>query len=60
MEAEINIYNQLAICFYYLGNLSKSDFYMERALSFDFELDKSPLKLLSNDILKLFIEKNYP
>jgi hypothetical protein len=33
---------------------------MERALNFDYELDKSPLKMLSNDMLKLFMEKNYP
>lgn len=59
-EAEMHVYKKLGLCYYYLGDLKKSEYYTNRSLEFDFELDESPLKQLSQEILKIFLEKNYP
>lgn len=37
----------------------ESQFYHERAITYDYELDSSPLKEMSTEILRIYLEKNY-
>ncbi|CAD8061200.1 unnamed protein product [Paramecium sonneborni] len=59
LEYENEVYSKLGVCYYYLGNIDKSKFYHERAITYDYELETSPLRQMSSDTLKAFLSKNF-
>ncbi|CAD8118508.1 unnamed protein product [Paramecium sonneborni] len=58
-EFENIVYQKLGIFYFYLGNIEKATFYHERSLNYDYELDNSPLKQLSCDTLRNYLNKNF-
>ncbi|CAD8124085.1 unnamed protein product [Paramecium sonneborni] len=59
-EFENIVYQKLGIFYFYLGNIEKATFYHERSINYDYELENSPLRQLSCDTLRNFLNKNFP
>ncbi|CAK64390.1 unnamed protein product (macronuclear) [Paramecium tetraurelia] len=59
-EYENIVYQKLGMLYFYLGNIEKATFYHERSINYDYELETSPLRQLSCDTLKNYLNKNFP
>ncbi|CAD8139232.1 unnamed protein product [Paramecium octaurelia] len=59
LDYENEVYTKLGVCYYYLGDIEKSKYYHERAITYDYEIESSPLRQMSSDTLKVFLNKNF-
>ncbi|CAD8133127.1 unnamed protein product [Paramecium octaurelia] len=66
LDYENEVYSKLGVCYYYLGDIEKvlfqfikTKYYHERAITYDYEIESSPLRQMSSDTLKIFLSKNF-
>ena len=66
LEFENLVYQKLGICYFYMGNIEKvlltlyqASFYHERSITYDYEIEDSPLRKLSCDTLKIYLNKHF-
>ncbi|CAD8175338.1 unnamed protein product [Paramecium octaurelia] len=59
LEIENLVYQKMGICYFYMGNIEKASFYHERSITYDFEIEDSPLRKLSCDTLKIYLNKHF-
>ncbi|CAD8056176.1 unnamed protein product [Paramecium primaurelia] len=59
LEFENLVYQKMGICYFYMGNIEKASFYHERSITYDFEIEDSPLRKLSCDTLKIYLNKHF-
>ncbi|CAK76544.1 unnamed protein product (macronuclear) [Paramecium tetraurelia] len=59
LEIENLVHQKTGICHFYMGNIEKASFYHERSITYDFEIEDSPLRKLSCDTVKIYLNKHF-